>query len=158
MNTKKKIFAIAIIFSGVFAIAAQTATAKSVVVYTDNRTYHLGDEDFQSRNWKSLHGECYTAFFDVPFSTRSLILKLQTYGAEAKNRISLNGEWVDTLPPQGLKKPNKWTGYRSVYITLDSYIYGDDKLKICAARVKYPEFPGDKDDFQIRKIRIMIER
>jgi len=157
MNTKKKIFAIAIIFSGVFAIAAQTATAKSVVVYTDNRTYHLGDEDFQSRKWKSLHGECYTASFEVPFSTRSLILKLQTYGAEAQNSILLNGDWVSTLPPQGLKKPNKWTGTRSVYIALDSSIDGYNALKICAARVKFPEFSGDKDDFQIRKIRIIVK-
>ena len=139
---------------------SKSITSTSTVVYSDNNTYHIGDENFRSkRRWTYLLGECYNASFNVPFSANTLVIKLKTYGTEAHNLIYVNGNILATLPPQGLRKPNKWTGYRKVSIILDELISGYNELKICAIPITFaPEFAGDKDDFQIKNLQIMIKR
>jgi len=140
-------------------VNSKTNSSTSAIVYSDKNTSHIGDEDFRSNRWMSLSGECYTAPFNTTFSARALVVELQTYGAEAHNLIYVNGDRLAILPPQGLRKPNKWTRNRKVYIILDKLISGYNKLKICAIPITFaPEFVGDKDDFQIRNIKIIIER
>ena len=118
--------------------------------------YHLGDE--RIKGWPDIYGNCFEANFISELPVKYLELKLETHGAE-NTSLHLNGHLAASLPPQpkqpGARRPNYWSEERSVRLRVDLLKTGSNKFSICAEPVKNPEFPGDKDDLQIRNLRII---
>jgi len=127
------------------------------LIHSDLRTYHLGDENFRSRKWAPLHGQCYFILFRDDGSSRGYFLSLQRYGTESAT-IFLNKDPVGYLPHQyrgRRKRPNYWSGTELIALPSSGIVRGNNELAICASPVPRPEFPGDLDDFQIRNIRLI---
>ena len=126
------------------------------IVFSDRRTYHLGDEHFRSRKWRRLHGQCY--FIDFrDFGSGNYYLSLQRFGTESA-AVFINERPVGYLPRQyrgRRKRPNYWSGQEWIDLP-NGYIHnGNNTLAICSSPVPRPEFPGDVDDFQIRNIKLV---
>lgn len=123
--------------------------------------YHLGDEKING--WPQVYGSCFESGFTTELPVKSLKLTLETYGAE-NGSINLNGHFAASLPPQPRKRgvrssrPNYWSEERSVILPTDLLNSGSNKFALCADPVANPEFAGDKDDLQIRNLRILIEK
>ncbi len=132
------------------------ASEGPVVVYSDRRTYHLGDERFRSRKWAPLYGQCYFIDFRDNGSGR-YYLSLQRYGTESA-AVFINEQPVGYLPrqPRGRRKrPNYWSAQEWIEIPTRNIYRGNNSLAICSSPVPRPEFPGDVDDFQIRNIKLI---
>jgi len=129
------------------------------VIHSDYRTYHLGDENFRSRKWAPLHGQCYFIDFYENGTPGHYYLSLQRYGTESA-AVFLNREPIGYLPPQyrgRRKRPNYWSATEWIEIPNYAIRNGRNLLAICASPVPRPEFPGDVDDFQIRNIKLIKE-
>jgi len=129
------------------------------VLYRDNSTYHLGDEEFRSRRWARLHGQCYFIKFRDDSSGGNYYLVLDRFGTEAAG-VYLNRRAIGYLPDQYSRRggrPNYWTGEEWIKIPSRFIYEGKNSLAICASRVPNPEFRGDLDDFQIRNIKLIKE-
>ncbi len=125
-------------------------------VYFLPSTLHLGDEDYEG--WEMLIGPCALGSFYVELPLHTLTLELETFGTESHNTISLNSNEVAILPPQGIGQPNEWSESRSVSLPINYLIQGKNTFSICSELVEIePSFVGDKDDFQIRNIRIYVQ-
>ena len=126
-------------------------------IFSDNRTYHLGDENFRSRKWAPLYGQCYFIRFYDNGSPGHYYLALQRYGTESA-AVFLNESPIGYLPRQyrgRRKRPNYWSATEWISIPSSAIYRGNNELAICASPVPQPEFPGDLDDFQIRHIRLI---
>ncbi|HMR68337.1 MAG TPA: hypothetical protein PKE64_30370, partial [Anaerolineae bacterium] len=145
----------AVVLHALPSVKLSTQVSESQVVFFSFDTFHLGDEEFQE--WKPLHGPCFNADFDVRLPIRTLAMELETFGVESLDSIHLNGYKAAIISPQGVSKPNEWTQTRIVTIPTDKLIDGSNKLTICAEEVEVdPDFAGDRDDFQIRNIRVIV--
>lgn len=142
---------------GVKSINSNTFLNKSKVsnsvVYSDNKVYHLGDEEI--KNWRSLYGRCYSANFRVD-TKGSYQLMLKRFGVESA-KILLNNKFVSILPrqhSQNRKRPNFWSD--TTFVSLPSRYINDgiNRLSICSDLVNNPEHPGDLDDLEIKNIKI----
>jgi hypothetical protein len=121
------------------------------VIYQENETYHLGDEKI--RSWKALHGECFTAKFYVDHPIQKLTLKLDIWGSESySSAIFLNGMKVATLPYQE-QRTRKWIPGQVILPTNEVRPERHNQVQICSGVTK----EGDKDDLQIRKIKLIAE-
>ena len=132
---------------------------KAEVIYSDWRTYHLGDENFRSRKWAPLYGDCYLINFNHYRRGARYYLTLQYFGVESAI-VSLNGDRMEYLSPQYRgyrKRPNYWSSRRTIPLPPSMVRWGMNELSICALPVTRPEFPGDVDDFQIRNIELIAE-
>jgi hypothetical protein len=89
-----------------------------------------------------------------------LEIKLETYGAE-NSSIYLNGQRAASLPPQlgiaGKNRPNYWSKVLSVFLPAKLLKPGSNTFSLCAEPVRNSKFPGDKDDFQIRNLKVIAE-
>lgn len=123
--------------------------------------YHLGDEKING--WPQVYGSCFKSGFTTELPVKNLRLTLETYGAE-NGSINLNGHFAASLPPQLRKRevkssrPNYWSKERSVILPTDLLKSGSNKFSLCADPVANPEFAGDKDDLQIRNLKILVEK
>lgn len=137
--------------------SSQGFTPGMQVLHEDYRTYHLGDENFRSRKWAPLHGQCYfVRFYGMGGRTR-YYLSLQRFGTESA-AVFINEEPVGYLPPQyrgHRKRPNYWSAQEWIDLPSSLIHPGSNHLAICASPVPRPEFPGDLDDFQIRHIKLI---
>ena len=125
-------------------------------LFHDYRQYHLGDENFRSRKWAPLHGQCYFVRFRDNRYTGKYILSLKRFGTESAT-IFINSRPIGYLPDQayhGRKRPNYWTGQEYIELPGRRIRTGMNTLAICASPVRNPEFPGDLDDFQIKNIML----
>ena len=123
-------------------------------LFQDYRTYHLGDENFKSRKWAPLYGQCYFIRFRDNQYTGTYILSLKRFGTESA-AVFINNYPIGYLPDQaynGRKRPNYWTSQEYIKIPGNRIRTGLNKLAICASPVPNPEFDGDLDDFQIKNI------
>jgi hypothetical protein len=122
------------------------------IIYQENETFHIGDEEI--RGWQSLHGDCFTATFNVdsPF-IQTLTLKLDIWNSDSSsNAILLNGNEVASLPYQD-RRIKKWVKAQ-VDIATDTLRHNrENQLQICSGITA----EGDKDDLRIRKIRLRAE-
>jgi hypothetical protein len=133
-----------------------SVTATQKTVYSSPEIIHIGDQYMDG--FEILVGICYEMLFQVNLPVSEFNIELETYGAEAQNPILVNGWEIAVLPPQGVKSPNEWTEARTVLLSPDSLVEGMNILKICANDVEIEaDYPGDKDDFQIRNIKINIQ-
>ena len=138
-----------------------TITLVHTVLYDRDVIFHLGDESIDDEDWSSLYDECLDINFTKNFAIQTLTLELKTFGAESQNTISLNGNIAAILPQQLIEssdpnaRPNEWTDVLQIDIPTGATIDGINTLAICAALVQNPEFLGDKDDFQLRNIRLI---
>ena len=137
--------------------ASQTRKPKARILYRDEETIHLGDESISGGSWYALQGQCYSIPFETSGEKARYFLKIDFFGVESA-KASLNGEALGMLPPQQRihgRRPNYWSGQKSLEIPGRLLQQGYNTLKICAARVPNPERYGDLDDFQIRNIQIV---
>ena len=130
------------------------------ILYFYPASVHLGDE--QIPDWPSLHGTCFEVEFRINHPIQILTFTLQTYGLEITAPVYLNNHKVAVLPPQvssrGEKtRPNKWSKDRFINIPTDKLGADINKLRICTDLGVRPQFAGDKDDFQIRNLRLTWE-
>jgi hypothetical protein len=128
-------------------------------LFRDYRTYHLGDENFRSRKWARLYGQCYTINFNDDSSLGRYYLGLERFGTEFA-AIYLNRKAIGYLPRQyrgRRKRPNFWSYYEWIEIPPRLVFEGRNSLEICSLPVPNPEFYGDLDDFQIRNIQLIKE-
>jgi len=134
----------------------QPITVISTTVYSSTETFHIGDQNIEG--FEPLISLCHEILFQVALPVNEFYLELETYGTEAQNPIIVNKSEIAILSPQGIRSPNEWTGTRTVQLPANSLVEGMNILKICAGDVEIePEFFGDKDDFQIRNIKINIK-
>lgn len=127
------------------------------VLHTDRRTYHLGDENFRSRKWARLYGQCYFIRFYDDGSMGNYYLALARFGTESA-AVFINESPVGYLPNQfrgRRKRPNWWTRKEWISIPSGQIRGGENLLAICSSPVPRPEFFGDVDDFQIRDIELI---
>ena len=122
------------------------------VIYQENDTFHIGDEEnLTSSGWKFLPN-CFTATFyvDIPIQTLTLKLEIRNSGSRS-NAIFLNRNKVD-LP---YKKPQtkEWIKAQVVLPADKLQQNRDNQLQICSGILK----ANDKDDLQIRKIKLIAE-
>ena len=125
-------------------------------LFSDNKTYHLGDENFKSRKWAPLHGQCYFIRFRDNQYSGTYALSLKRFGTESA-AVFINDYPIGYLPDQayhGRKRPNYWTAQEYIKIPGNRIRTGLNTLAICASPVRNPEFLGDLDDFQIKNIRL----
>ncbi|MEN8217140.1 MAG: hypothetical protein ABFS56_12385 [Pseudomonadota bacterium] len=160
---------IVVIFYGIWSYSKQTpdnippipipkvqtpevVRAKPAIIYQENETFHIGDEEI--RGWQSLHGDCFTATFNVdsPF-IQTLTLKLDIWNSDSSsNTILLNGMKVASLPYQD-RRIKKWVKAQ-VDIATDTLRHNrENQLQICSGVTT----EGDKDDLRIRKILLRAE-
>ncbi len=131
-----------------------TATPAPSVLFALPDIYHIGDENLA--DWHPLYGECLDVTFQAALPVTALTLSLETFGAEARNTIYINGHEDAILPPQGVAAPNEWTTPRTVELPIEGLAAGDNILAICAAEVEIqPDFVGDRDDFQVRNLQLI---
>lgn len=122
------------------------------VIYRQAETVHLGDEKISSSRWKSLHGECFTTTFDVNRQVQKLTLKVDIWGSESPlNAIFLNGTKVAVLPYKE-RRTRKWIT-ETVVLAMNELRSNRNQLKICSGLIE----GGDKDDLQIRKLKLIVE-
>jgi len=129
-----------------------------IVLFSDYRTYHLGDENIRGRKWKPLYGQCYSFNFSSRYAdARNYKLLIQRFGVEAA-AISINDQFLLPLPRQysrSRKRPNFWSRTTEIIIP-NIYIHnGRNRISICSKRVSNPQFYGDLDDLQIKNIKIV---
>jgi hypothetical protein len=121
------------------------------IIYKENKVFHLGDEKISK--WKALHGDCFVTKFYVNHPIQILTLKLDIWGSESPfNAIFLNGMKVEILPYQQ-QRTRKWIMDEVVLPTDALQQTEENQLKICSGILN----KGDKDDLQIRKIRLQAE-
>lgn len=126
------------------------------VIYEDRGTYHLGDENFRSRKWKQLRGQCYFIDF-TDYGRGEYYLSLKRFGTESA-AVFVNERPVGYLPNQARgrrKRPNYWSYQEWISIPSRNIRQGRNTLAICSSPVPRPEFLGDVDDFQIRNIKLI---
>jgi hypothetical protein len=128
------------------------------ILYSSPASVHLGDEEFP--DWPPLYETCFEFEFSIARPVQSLTLILQTYGLEITAPVYLNNHKVAVLPPQsstrsGTTRPNEWSKDRFIDIPTDKLSADINKLIICTDLVARPQFPGDKDDFQIKNLRLI---
>ncbi|RKZ93067.1 MAG: hypothetical protein DRR19_02325 [Candidatus Parabeggiatoa sp. nov. 1] len=122
------------------------------VIYQKAETIHLGDEELSSQRWKPLHGECFTMTFYVNRRVQTLALKMDIWGSESRlNAIFLNGTKVAVLPYQD-RRTRKWIT-ETVVLQKNELRSNRNQLKICSGLIE----GGDKDDLQIRKLKLIVE-
>jgi len=120
------------------------------IIYQDNNTYHIGDEEI--RRWNLLHGDCFTATFYVDRPIKKLTLKLDIWNSDSRsNVIFLNGNKVDTLPYK--QRSKEWIKEKVVLPAYGLQQDRDNQLKICSGVIK----ASDKDDLQIRRLKLIAE-
>jgi hypothetical protein len=138
-------------------VGINTAVSRRpVVLHRDYRTYHLGDEQFRSRKWTSLHGQCYFIDFNDDGLPGRFYLSLSRFGTESA-AVFVNREPVGYLPRQyrgRRKRPNYWSAQEWIDLPANYFYRGRNTVAICSSPVPRPEFPGDVDDFQIRNIEL----
>ena len=131
--------------------------APEKVIFQENRTFHLGDEELTTSGWKSLDGNCFTARFDINHPIQKLTLKLEIWGFESRfNAIFLNGIKVGHLPYLRSDQKQQLKKWFQTQINLPTQIQRlnrKNELKICSGMLK----GSDKDDLQIRKIRLIAK-
>jgi len=127
------------------------------ILHRDYRTYHLGDENFRSRKWARLHGQCYFIKFYDDGYRGDYYISLKRFGTESA-AVFMNSKALGYLPDQSKgyrKRPNYWSKQEWISIP-DKYIRrGRNTLAICSSPVPNPEFRGDVDDFQIKNILLV---
>jgi hypothetical protein len=129
-------------------------------LYLARGPFHLGDEELSG--WPPLIGACFEADFIITHPIQRLLLRLETYGLEITAPIYLNNQKVAVLPPQlimrtGRGRPNEWSKDQLIDIPIENLVNGLNKFRICTDLVVKSQFPGDKDDFQFRKLRLIAE-
>ena len=148
------------IYSGMRTEAEPVPTESLVTLYETDKAYHLGDEVFSG--WGKLVGDCLTIAFQVPamegLILYDLTLHFETFGVDEGGIVKVNGEEVLIITSvQGLPM-DAWSGSRTLPIPVSLLKRDGNRLDICAAPVVAdPSFPGDKDDFQIRNIKIVAK-
>ncbi len=131
---------------------AKLRLRNQAVIYSKTNTVHLGDEEISSKRWKPLHGECFTARFDVNRQVQKLTLKVDILGSESPlNAIFLNGTKVAVLPYQE-RRTRRWIT-DTVVLPTNELRSNRNQLKICSGRIE----GGDKDDLQIRKLKLIAD-
>lgn len=137
-------------------VPSSTTTLPTVeTVLSDSSITHLGDEKIQ--NWEQLQKGCYEIAFYAFLPLKSSTLGMEVYDTDADNPISINNEFLVTIPNQNIQHGGGWATF-SVAIPNNRIQQGSNSLRICPAPTTFPDFQGDLDDFQIRRIVLTIER
>ncbi|KHD05947.1 hypothetical protein PN36_06795 [Candidatus Thiomargarita nelsonii] len=128
---------------------AEMRLQNKAVIYSQNNIVHLGDEEI--KGWNPLHGECFTATFNLSSQIQKLTLKLDLKGSNARNPIFLNGTQVGLLPQTTGRGWNY--GQRVILPIGELQQQQSNQLKLCSGLFE----PGDKDDLQFKKLKLRVE-
>lgn len=129
-------------------------------LYASAGITHIGDEsiayDDSGVDWEPLTGDCLDVRFRIASPFDEVLLMFEVYQAEGDNSIYLNGEWIASVPKQGVRQPNFWSGENKTILPTDLLVNGQNFVQICSGDVTVaPDFTGDRDDFRIRNVKVI---
>jgi len=135
---------------------AATQSPNSETVLDEPNIVHLGDENDRS-GWASLNGDCASFKFEVQLPILEVNLILESYDATARDLIKINDKEVSIIPEQAVYET--WSDANTIPLPSSIFVNGINILEFCSVPVtEGADFPGDKDDFQIRNIRVEVKR
>ena len=131
-----------------------TETPSLLVVYSQPEIIHLGDENVAG--WTKVTGECLNAQIQITLPVQEVVLSLETFGLTERAIIKVNDTEISVIPPMGDSNQDVWSENRSFPLLTNHFVNGYNILEICAVPLtKNSSYPGEKDDFQIRNVKII---
>jgi len=128
--------------------------SKQEVIYHLHKNYdtlHIGDENI--KNWSFLRGDCFTAMFYVARATQTLTLQFDILDSDVNSNVILLNDINAGILPYQKTKINKWIKEKVILNTYGLRLKKDNKITICSGIHKI----GDKDDLQLKNIRLIVK-
>lgn len=123
--------------------------APNEIVFFDVNIYHIGD----TIEWSPLVGKCKNFDFVVKLPVRDASLNVEIYDADDNALIKINGTMTSTIPISS--GDETWSESKFIPLPANLFTDGRNSLEFCS--VMGHEGMG-LDDFQIRNIRVEINR
>jgi hypothetical protein len=128
-------------------------------VFESADTVHIGDDKNSIAGWEKVSGVCLTLQVPISLPIQEVNLSLETYGATEREIIKVNGSEIAIIPPLGDSNQDKWADSRTFSLVPSAFVNGMNILEICSAPLtKNADYPGEKDDFQVRNIKVVVTK
>ena len=128
-------------------------------VFESAEIVHIGDDKSSIESWAKVLGACLSLQVPVNLPIQEVNLSLETYGATEREIIKLNGSEIAIIPPLGDANQDKWADTRTFSLVPSAFVNGMNILEICSAPLtRNADYAGEKDDFQVRNIKVVVTK